>query len=81
MVDWITIDLKARWRIVGYALKSRLQEVGNSEEHLPVGARRQERPRLACGFWFLARGANGLAPGAGSCWFADFVEKYVLKNI
>ena len=22
VVDWITIDLKARWRIVGYALKS-----------------------------------------------------------
>ena len=23
VVEWITIDLKARWRIVGYALKSR----------------------------------------------------------
>ncbi|KAK2392107.1 hypothetical protein QL285_065502 [Trifolium repens] len=28
VVDWITIDLKARWRIVRYALKSQLQEVG-----------------------------------------------------
>ena len=74
MVDWITIDLKARWRIVGYALKSRLQEVGNSEEHLPVGARRQERPRLACGVWFLARGANGLAPGAGRAGLEIFAE-------
>jgi hypothetical protein len=36
---------------------------------------------LACGFCFLARGADGLARGAGSYWFADFVEKYVLKNI
>ena len=40
MVEWITIDLKARWRIVEYALKSQLQEIGNSQEHLPVGARR-----------------------------------------
>ncbi|MCI81474.1 hypothetical protein A2U01_0102748, partial [Trifolium medium] len=28
VVDGITIDLKARWRILEYALKSRLQEVG-----------------------------------------------------
>ena len=49
---------------VGYALKSQLQEVGNSEEQMPCCARRQERPRLACGFCCLARGADGLALGA-----------------
>jgi hypothetical protein len=62
---------------VGYALKSQLQEVGNSEEHLPASARRQERPRLACEFCCLARGADGLARGAGSCWFGDFFGKYM----
>jgi hypothetical protein len=30
VVEWITIDLKARWRIVGYALKSQLHEVRKS---------------------------------------------------
>ncbi|WJX12439.1 hypothetical protein P8452_02942 [Trifolium repens] len=74
VVEWITIDLKARWRIVEYALKSQLQEIGNSQEHLPVGARRQERPRLACGFCRLARGANGLAPGAARAGLEIFAE-------
>jgi hypothetical protein len=38
VVDWITIALKARWRIVEYALKSQLQEVRKFWVHLRLGA-------------------------------------------
>ena len=63
MVDWITIDLKARWRIVGYALKSRLHE--NSENQkteetsstVAPGARRPPEMVVASVDW---RGAQGI---------------------
>jgi len=63
VVDWITIDLKARWRIVGYALKSRLHE--NSENQkteetnstVAPGARRPPEMAVASVDW---RGAQGI---------------------
>ncbi|KAK2378990.1 hypothetical protein QL285_066836 [Trifolium repens] len=41
VVEWITIDLKARWRIVGYALKSQSQEVRKILEESVSGAARR----------------------------------------
>ena len=68
MVDWITIDLKARWRIVGYALKSRLHE--NSENQkteetnstVAPGARRPPEMAVASVDWRWAQGTWRGAP-------------------
>ena len=44
-----------------------------------MGAGRQEQARNACRFCFLARGANGLAPGAARVDLEIFAENLFRK--
>jgi hypothetical protein len=88
VVDWITIDLKARWRIVGYALKSQIWKSGSV---LPpaLGAKGAVLGAVAKEFLgevtaSFTRCRKGCA--RRSAWpirfvRADFVEKIVLQDI
>ncbi|KAK2429918.1 glutathione S-transferase L3 [Trifolium repens] len=97
VVDWITIDLKARWRIVGYALKSRLHE--NSENQkteetsstVAPGARRPPEMAVASVDWRGAQGIWRQAPARSQivqfrnkisiCWKQGLQDKIELVPI
>ncbi|MCI50463.1 hypothetical protein A2U01_0071707, partial [Trifolium medium] len=86
--DGITIDIKARWRIVEYALKSQLQKSENlgllavffapGDKFFAPGKIRVQERNLLSGFF--APGEGFCAPGENARQHADFVEKSFLEG-
>ena len=88
MVEWITIVLKTRWRIVEYALKTQTQKIRKLKKLAALW--RQAPGDLQKWLWLLSTGAGRRVHGArrqyaarlcSSDFCADFVEKSVLKDI
>ncbi|WJX37206.1 hypothetical protein P8452_24990 [Trifolium repens] len=87
VVDWITIDLKARWRIVGYAFNSRLHE--NSENQkteetsstVAPGARRPPEMVVASVDWRGAQGIWRQAPARSQIVQFQFFVQILWKNM